>query len=117
MIRVDGYGICMTAGDTTAVTFEATNFDILPDDVGVFTVKTRNGQMMMERYIQPDGNGFTVVFLNPDTEGWRAGEYRYDLRIVRGPVMDESGRIVDGRSVMTPMSPSSLIIERAVGIV
>ena len=38
------YGICMTAGDTTAVTFEATNFDILPDDVGVFTVKTRNGQ-------------------------------------------------------------------------
>lgn len=44
MIRVDGYGICMTAGDTTAVTFEATNSDILPDDVGVFTVKTRNGQ-------------------------------------------------------------------------
>ena len=117
MISVDGLAIRMTAGDTAAVSFEATNFEILPGDVGIFTVKTRYGRVMMERYIEPDGSGFTVVITNPDTDGWGADEYRYDLRIVRGPVYDEGGRIVDGRSVMTPIPPSPLLIERAVGTV
>ena len=117
MIETDGFSIRMTAGDTVAVTFEATGFEILPDDVAVFTVKTRNGQVMMERYIEPDETGFTAIFLNPDTEKWKADEYRYDLRIVRGAVKNEIGQIVDGLSVMTPIPPSPLRIERAVGVV
>lgn len=116
MIRTEGFSIIMTAGDTGAVTFHADDFDVLDGDLAVFTVK-QYGQVMMERIIEPDWNGFTVFFLNPDTENWRGGEYRYDLRIVRGAVFDEDGRIVDGMSVMTPMPPSLLRIERAVGAV
>lgn len=117
MLEINGYDIRMTAGDTAAVTFTAADFDVLPGDVAVFTVKTRMGVVMMERYIAAEDGAFTLVLLNPDTEGWRADEYRYDVRIIRGPVMDESGRIVDGQSIMTPFRPSALRIIRAVGIV
>lgn len=117
MIETDGFAIRMTAGDTVAVIFEAKDFEILPGDVAVFTVKTRHGQVMMEQYIELDKNEFMVIFLNPDTEKWKADEYRYDLRIVRGAVKNEIGQIVDGLSVITPIPPSPLRIERAVGIV
>lgn len=117
MISVDGLAIRMTAGDTGAITFEADDFEVLPGDLAVFTVKTRYGQVMLERNVEPDGNAFTVVFANADTERWKNDAYLYDIRIVRGAKMDETGRIVDGDSVMTPFAPSPFVIERAVGVV
>ena len=115
MIRIDGTDIRMTGGDTGAITFSAVDFEVAPGDLGVLTVKDGYGQVMLERYLEPDGNAFTLLLANADTEGWRAGTYRYDLRIVRVAEMDENGRITDGASVMTPFPPSAFTIERAVG--
>lgn len=84
-------------------------------DLAVFTVRRRNGELMMEKVLTPEGNVYRVPFLNADTERWREGEYLWDLRIALDAQTDEQGHVTDGREVVTPFAPGVIRIERVVG--
>ena len=84
-------------------------------DLAVFTVRRRNGELMMEKVLAPEGNVYRVPFLNADTERWREGEYLWDLRIALDAQTDEQGHVTDGREVVTPFAPGVIRIERVVG--
>lgn len=118
MFDVDGMHITMTAGDTGAVMMHFSGYEFTANDVVIFTIKSNNGSTMIEREYQPDANGDVLVcFYNSETEGWGAGNYQWDVRIVIQAYRDDKGRVVNGDQVITPYSPQVFTLTSAVGTV
>lgn len=118
MFDLDHMTITMSIGDTGAVYVRGVGYDFSENDRAVFTVRTPNGGLMIEREYQMDENGgFILCFHNADTEGYPAGTYSWDVRYVINPYRDETGAIVDGDQVITPYPPQSLILQRTVGTI
>lgn len=115
MFDVIGRRIVLSPGDTGVVSFVPEDMQVGEGDRAVFTVSGRGGRLMLEKVAAPEGNVFHVPFLSGDTDSWRAGEYLWDIRVVRSAVVDEGGRVTDGAEVITPFPPSPLVIAKAVG--
>lgn len=115
MFETNGRTIRLSAGDTGIVGIEVEDMQVGEGDLAVFTVRRRNGELMMEKVLSPENNVYKVPFLNADTERWRAGEYLWDLRIALDAQTDEQGHVTDGREVVTPFAPGVIRIERVVG--
>ena len=69
----------------------------------------------MQKMIAPEKDVFYVPFTNEETDGWKAGEYEWDIRIALEAVLDAQGRVTDGREVITPWAPGKLEVVKVVG--
>lgn len=118
MFDVNGMSIKMTAGDTGAFVMHVTGYEFGANDYLIFTVKTGSGGVMIERPYQPDANGdILVCFYNSETEGYGAGLYLWDVRIVINAYRNEKNRIISGDQVITPYEPQSFELISPVGTV
>lgn len=115
MFETNGRTIRLSGGDTGIIQFEVCGAQVRDGDLAVFTVRRRNGEMMLEKVIAPQENVYKVPFLNADTDTWREGEYVWDLRIALDASTDADGHVTDGREVLTPFPPRPLRIVKAVG--
>lgn len=128
MFDVDGMTITLTIGDTAAVKIRATGYELDTDDAVLFTIRTGNGSVMMERVytnktgVRADGpietdNSVIVCFHNADTEGYPAGNYTWDVRYIINAYRNSEGIITDGDQVITPYAPQSFVLRPVVGTV
>lgn len=84
-------------------------------DRAVFTVKRMSGAVLIQKVIAPEDNTFYVPFINDETDGWKEGEYSWDIRIALEAVLDPAGRVTDGREIITPWAPGRLEVVKVVG--
>lgn len=121
MYNVDGYNINLSRGDTGALRVAATAtldgepFTFGTDDRALFSIKSGNGEIIMQKICEMENNAFTVYFLNADTDSVAPGVYSWDVRYIIHPYYDDAGRIVDGDQVLTPNAPMSLNLLTVVG--
>ena len=108
--------ITMHAGDTGAVIYHITGYDLRGEDARiVWTMKNTKGIVVKSGVYTPDENEIRVEFANADTDTLDPGTYIYDLRIVIDPEFDTEGNLVDGTDVNTPISPLYVEILETVG--
>lgn len=109
--------ITITRGDSGLLTITAQSGHVFGEaDRAVFTVK--DGERVVKREtVTPEADGrVQIAFSSAETEKWPAGRaYRWDVRYVLDAVTDETGRVTDGREVITPMAPQRLTVMEAVG--
>ena len=118
MFIVDGMSIKMTAGDTGAFVMHVAGYDFGENDYLLFTIKTGSGGVVIYREYQPDENGdILVCFYNSETEGYGAGTYYWDVRIVINAYRDENNKIVNGDQVITPYEPMTFELVNPIGTV
>ncbi len=115
MFTVTGRTIRLSRGDTGIIPFRVEGVTLTDADRAVFTVKRRSGAVLIQKVIAPQENIFYVPFVNEETDGWREGEYSWDIRIVLEAVMDAAGRVTDGREVITPWAPGRFEVVKVVG--
>jgi len=116
MFCVRDLSITITRGDTGLLTITTESDHVFGEaDRAVFTM-SRNGTVIKEQVLTPDMDGrVQIEFANAETETWTPGSYSWDIRYVLDAVMDEQGRVTDGREVITPMKPGTLTVIAAVG--
>lgn len=117
MFRLIGRTMILSQGDTGALVIrvKTKGYAFAAGDKAVFTVRTGKGRLVMEHAADIGADGRAVIpFANTDTEGWMAGRYRWDVRVVLG-AKTEDGRITDGRAVITPLPPGVFQLVEAVG--
>lgn len=120
MYSVDGYNINLSRGDTGALkvsataTLEGEPFTFGADDRALFSIKSGNGEIIMQKICEMTANEFTVYFLNADTDSLAPGVYSWDVRYIIHPYYQD-GRIVDGDQVITPRAPMSMNLLTVVG--
>lgn len=85
------------------------------EDRAVFTVKSRSGQVILQKVLAPDGELFYMPFVNDDTDDMKPGVYEWDLRVVLGAQLNSKGAVTDGREVITPWPPSKFEVRKVVG--
>lgn len=118
MFIVDDMTISMSIGDTGAIRIQTSGYDFDDDDRAIFTIKSGNGTVLMEREYQIDENGgFLVCFYNSNTEQFSAGNYQWDVRFVLEPYRDSDGKIMDGAQILTPYGPQTFTLMNTVGTV
>lgn len=119
MFEACGLRIAITRGDSGLLTIEPREaFPFEDEDRAVFTVRRRNGGVLMRAVLKPDEAGrVQVPLLGEETAGWRPGLYEWDVRYVLGAVLGEDGDVEGGREVVTPMPPGAFTVLRAVGTV
>lgn len=115
MFEANGNRIRISRGDTGVLTFTANGTQLTENDRAVFTIRRRNGGVVLEKTIIPEDNRVYVPFTNEETQRLREGDYEWDIRYALDAVLDSDGRVTDGREVITPMRPGTLTIERVVG--
>ena len=115
MFTVSGRTIRLSRGDTGIIPFRVEGVTLTEADRAVFTVKRRNGAALIQKVIAPEDNIFYVPFINDETDGWKEGEYSWDIRIALGAVLDQAGRVTDGREIITPWAPGMLEVVKVVG--
>lgn len=119
MFDVDGMKVSITVGDTGAVRIRGIGHRFNAEDRAVFSVKTGNGSVIMQRVfdgLETDGS-FVVYFHSQDTIGRAAGSYQWDVRYLIHPYYDgeDENRIIDADQVITPYDPQPLVLMRTVG--
>lgn len=116
MFRAQDLAITITRGDTGLLTITTESDHVFgSEDRAVFTIK-RGDKVIKEGVYQPSECGrVQIEFANAETETWAPGSYSWDIRYVLDAQMDEQGRVVDGREVITPMRPGTLTVVTAVG--
>lgn len=115
MFTVSGRTIRLSRGDTGIIPFRVEGVTLTDADRAVFTVRRRSGAGLIQKVIMPEDNIFYVPFTNDETDGWREGEYSWDIRIVLDAVLDAAGKVTDGREVITPWAPGKLEVVKVVG--
>lgn len=114
MFEVSGRMIRISRGDTGMISFE-TDLELTENDRAVFTVKRRSGGMVMQKVIALEDGKILLPFVSSDTEKLRPDTYEWDIRFVIDAVEDEDGEVTDGREVLTPFAPGTMMIVRTVG--
>lgn len=117
MFTISGTHVRLTQGDTGILTILAKETDhVFTDaDKAVLTIRRPNGSLMLETVLQPEADGkVQIPFTNDLTDGWKVGDYVWDIRYVIKAVIEE-GKIVDGAQVITPMAPGAFTVVKAVG--
>ena len=117
MFELNGTRIRLTQGDTGILTIAAKASEHVwtEADKAVFTARKPSGSLLVEMILQPEPDGrVQIPFTSDLSDGWKPGDYKWDIRYVIGAVM-EGGRVVDGHEVITPMTPGTLTIVEAVG--
>ena len=121
MYNVEGYKIELSRGDTGALTVTANaTLDGEPyvfgtNDRALFSIKSGNGEIIMQKVCPMVNNAFTVQFLNADTDSLAPGSYSWDVRYIINPYYDDSGKMINGDQVITPRAPMSLNLLTVVG--
>jgi hypothetical protein len=121
MYNVEGYNIELSRGDTGALTvtanatLEGEPYTFGENDRALFSIKSGNGEIIMQKICPMVDNAFTVQFLNSDTDSLAPGSYSWDVRYVINPYYDDSGKMVNGDQVITPRAPMSLNLLTVVG--
>lgn len=121
MYNVEGYNIELSRGDTGALTvtanatLEGEPYVFGTNDRALFSIKSGNGEIIMQKICPMVDNAFTVQFLNSDTDSLAPGSYSWDVRYVINPYYDDSGKMVNGDQVITPRAPMSLNLLTVVG--
>lgn len=117
MFELNGTRIRLTQGDTgiLTITAQASDHVFTDADKAVFTARKQSGSLLVEMVLQPEADGrVQIPFTSDLSDGWKPGDYKWDIRYVIGAVM-ENERVVDGTEVITPMTPGVLTIVEAVG--
>lgn len=121
MFDVENYKITLSRGDTGALkvtataTLEGEPFTFGADDRALFSIKTGNGEIIMQKICEMTDNAFTVYFLNADTDSLAPGAFSWDVRYIIHPYYDSEGRIIDGDQVITPKMPMEMSLLTVVG--
>lgn len=121
MYNVEGYNIELSRGDTGALTVKANAtlegepYVFGANDRALFSIKSGNGEIIMQKICPMVNNAFTVQFLNADTDSLAPGSYSWDVRYIINPYYDDSGRMINGNQVITPRAPMSLNLLTVVG--
>lgn len=95
MFSVDGTTITLSRGDTGAIRISATvtrkdtgqPYTFGERDRALFTIKG-GGKIVKQKSYPLVNNGFTVVFMNADTDQFAAGGYNWDVRYLINPYYD-----------------------------
>lgn len=117
MFKLIGRTILLSQGDTGTLVLhvKTQGYAFAEGDKAVFTVRTPKGRLVKAFAADIAADGRAVIpFTNEDTEGWAAGHYAWDVRIVLGAEMTD-GRVTGGRAVVTPLPPGLFQIVGAVG--
>ena len=121
MYKVEDYTISLSRGDTGALrvlataTLEGQPFTFSADDRALFSIKSAQGEIVMQKQCEMTNNAFTVYFLNADTDSLAPGSYSWDVRYIINPYYDDNGKIIDGDQVITPKEPMSMALLTVVG--
>lgn len=121
MYNVEGYNIELSRGDTGALTVKANAtlegepYIFGENDRALFSIKSGNGEIIMQKVCPMVNNAFTVQFLNADTDSLAPGSYSWDVRYIINPYYDDSGKMINGDQVITPRAPMSLNLLTVVG--
>ena len=114
---MQGRTIRISRGDSGLLRLNVAGAALDEGDRAVFTVKRRGGGTAIEKVIRPKENAFDVPLLPEETGRMPAGTYEWDVRIVLSAKEDETGRVTDGREVITPIPPSPFLVMKVVGSV
>ena len=121
MYNVTDYNINLSRGDTGALVVNATAtlngepYTFSADDRALFSIKSGNGEIIMQKAYEMTDNSFTVYFLNQDTDSLSPGAYSWDVRYIINPYYDDDGKIIDGDQVITPKAPMNMTLLTVVG--
>lgn len=121
MYKVEDYTISLSRGDTGALKVTATAtldgepYTFAATDRALFSIKSAQGEIVMQKQCEMTNNAFTVYFLNADTDSLAPGSYSWDVRYIINPYYDDNGKIIDGDQVITPKEPMSMALLTVVG--
>ena len=115
MFELYGRTIRLSRGDTGVIPFRVEGVTLTDSDRAVFTVKSRSGQVILQKVLAPDGELFYMPFVNDETDDMKPGVYEWDLRVVLGAQLNSKGAVTDGREVITPWPPSKFEVSKVVG--
>lgn len=117
MFEAMGRTIRISRGDTGLLTFSVQGIGLTDADRAVFTIRRKNGGILMEKTIEPQENCIRIPFTNEETERMPAGRYAWDIRFALDAQLDGNGRVNSGREVLTPFLPGVFCVEKVVGCV
>ena len=98
----DGSTIMMHRGNTGTVRITLTGYTFAASDRLVFRLVDMAGKVIKEAVCAITGGVAEVAFANSDTDSADPGLYRWGVTVVTDPDYD-SGKVVDGSAVCTPV--------------
>lgn len=115
-VQASGTQIRIPQGDTGNVKFAADGA-LSDSDRALFTLARRDGGVILRKVLPPDlvGNAFHMAFVYEDTSKLRPDNYEWSLRVVRGGVLDSSGKLTDAQGSHTPILRGTLTIQSVAG--
>lgn len=95
-VEAIGTQIRLPQGDTGNVKFVADGA-LDSSDRALFTLARRGGGVILRKVLPPnmDDSAFHMAFVYADTAKLRPDSYEWSLRVVRGGVLDDDGRITE----------------------
>lgn len=110
-VQAMGTQIRIPQGDTGHVRFVA-DAALDESDRALFTVARPGGGMILRKVLVPDmdENAFYLPFVYEETAGMKPDRYDWSLRVVRGGMLDDRGRIASAVNSQTAILRGRLII-------
>lgn len=110
-VQASGTQIRIPQGDTGNVKFAADGA-LSENDRALFTLARRDGGVILRKVLPPDlaDSAFHMAFVYEDTAKLRPDSYEWSLRVVRGGVLDSSGKLTDAQGSHTPILRGTLTI-------
>ena len=82
-------------GDTGALRFTFTGMTLKPGDMLVFGLYSPTlKQTIFRKQVEIADGSALLLFTNADTRDLPAGSYKYNLRVVTDPELDEKGLVI-----------------------
>ena len=82
-------------GDTGALRFTFTGMTLKPGDMLVFGLYNPTlKQTVLRKQVEITNGSALLSFTNADTRDLPAGSYKYNLRVVTDPELDENGLVI-----------------------
>ena len=115
-VEVHGTMIRIPQGDTGNVKFVADG-ELSESDKALFTIARRDGSAVLRKVLSVDESdkAFHLPFAYGETARMRPDNYEWSLRVVRGGVLDSSGKLTDAQGSHTPILRGMLTIMTVAG--
>lgn len=104
MLKFEGTTILLPAGDTAILAIQFKGATLGEGDKAIFAILTRDGNnTLLTKTMDISDDVALQKFESEDTQNIHPGDYRWELRVVINPIM-ENGEIVGGDQIHTPFA-------------
>ena len=86
--------IRMACGDTAEFTVRVKKDDLTEGDVLVFAFFDETGNDLLRKPFEIENGAVKIRICNHDTRDIEAGNYKWNLRLVTNPDIDENGNVI-----------------------